>query len=52
MGKPQKTNLFAPSMSYRLPTFKIISYMTNIITAVVLNVFSYLRTTFFVLKQF
>ena len=40
MGKPSKTNLFATNMSYRLPKLKIISGMTNIITAVMLNVFS------------
>ena len=52
MGKPQKNNLFATNMSYRLPTLKIISGVTNIITAVVLNLFSYLRTMFFVSKHF
>ena len=35
-------------MSYRLPKLKIISGMTNIITAVILNVFSMPRTMFYV----
>ena len=48
MGKPSKTNLFATNMSYRLPKLKIISGMTNIITAVILNVFSMPRTMFYV----
>ena len=47
MGKPQKNNLFATNLSYRLPIFKIISGMTNIITAVMLIVFSLSRTMFF-----
>ena len=47
MGKPQKTNLFATNLSYRLPIFKIISDMTNIIFAVMLNVFSVSRIMFF-----
>ena len=46
MGKPSKTNLFATNMSYRLPKLKIISGMTNIITAVMVNVFSMPRTMF------
>ena len=29
LKKPQKTNLFATNMSYRLPTFKITSGVTN-----------------------
>ena len=48
MGKPSKTNLFATNMSYRLPKLKIISWMTNIITAVMLIVFSMPRTMFYV----
>ena len=35
-------------MSYRLPKLKIICGMTNIITAVMLNVFSMPRTMFYV----
>ena len=35
-------------MSYRLPKLKIISGMTNIITAVMLNVFSMPRFMFYV----
>ena len=48
MGKPTKTNLFATNMSYRLPKLKIISGMTNIITAVMVKVFSMPRTMFYV----
>ena len=48
MGKPSKTNLFATNMSYRLPKLKIISGMTNIITAIMLNVFSLPRIMFYV----
>ena len=48
MGKPSKTNLFATNMSYRLSKLKIISGLTNIITAVMLNVFSMSRTMFYV----
>ena len=48
MGKPLKTNLFANNMSYRLPQLKLISSMTNIITAVMMNVFSVPRTMFYV----
>ena len=35
-------------MSYRLPKLKIISEMTNIITAIILNVFSMPRIMFYV----
>ena len=48
MGKPQNTNLFATNLSYRVPIFKIISGMTNVTTAVMLNVFSLSRTMFFI----
>ena len=48
MGKPLKTNLFATNMSYRLPKLLIISGMTNIITEIMLNVFSMLRIMFYV----
>ena len=37
-------------MSYRLPIIKIISDITNIITAVMLNVLSTLETMFFIPK--
>ena len=52
LKKPQKTNLFATNLSYRLPIFKIISCMTNITTAVMLITFSMPRTTFFESKHF
>ena len=48
MGKPSKTNLFASNMSYRLPKLKMICTMTDIITAVMLNVFFVPRTMFYV----
>ena len=43
-------NLTANNMSYRLPIIKIISDITNIITAVMLNVLSTLGTMFFIPK--
>ena len=48
MDKPSKTNLFATNMSYRISKLKTISGMTNIITTVMLNVFSMSRTMFYV----
>ena len=46
-GKRSKTNIFAKNVSYRLPTLKTINSMTNIITAVMSNVFSMPTTIFF-----
>ena len=48
MGKPRKTNLIANNVSNRLPMVKIISSMTNIIAAVMLNSISTPDVMFFV----
>ena len=50
-GEPQIIpNLAANNMSYRLPIIKIICDITNIIAAVMLNVFSTLGTMLFIPK--
>ena len=50
-GEPNKTNCFATNMSYRLPIFQAMSGITNIITAVMLNVFSMPRIMFFQMTE-
>ena len=40
MGRPLKNESFVNSFSCRFPMLKIISYMTNIITTIILNVLS------------
>ena len=40
MGKPLKNNYFLITSDKRLPLSKTINFMTNIITAVMLNYFS------------
>ena len=52
MGKPIKNNLFAYTMSYRIPILKIISGITNIIIEILLNVISMPRNMFFVTRHY